>query len=214
MPSGPSSFSRKPRTSRLRSPIIAITVTSAELWRDIEPSSVLLPTPLPPKMPMRWPLPQGSSPSIARMPVTSGCVMCSRSSGLAGVAVQAVGVSRFDRRAAVHRLAEAVDDAAEQARAHLDARVLAARRHRSPSCRPSISSSGIESTRPSRKPITWVRMRRPSAVWISQKSPIATRGPARLHQQPDHLGHLAGPAERRRCGPARRSRARARCDAS
>ena len=28
------------RTSRLRSPIMAITVTSAELWRDMEPSRV------------------------------------------------------------------------------------------------------------------------------------------------------------------------------
>ncbi len=59
-----------------------ITVTSAELWRDMEPSSVLLPTPLPPKMPMRWPLPQGSRLSMARIPVTSGWVMCSRASGL------------------------------------------------------------------------------------------------------------------------------------
>ena len=48
------------RTSRLRSPIKPITLTSATLCSAIAPSSVLLPTPLPPKMPMRWPLPQGS----------------------------------------------------------------------------------------------------------------------------------------------------------
>ena len=82
---GPVPCSRKARTSRLRSPISAITVTSAELCRDMEPSSVLLPTPLPPKMPMRWPLPHGSRPSMARIPVTRGWVMCSRSSGLPGV---------------------------------------------------------------------------------------------------------------------------------
>ena len=72
------------RTSRLRSPISAITLTSAELERDMEPSSVLLPTPLPPKIPMRCPLPQGSRLSIARMPVTNGSSMWSRSSGLGG----------------------------------------------------------------------------------------------------------------------------------
>jgi hypothetical protein len=49
----------KARTSRLRSPISAITVTSAELERAMEPSRVLLPTPLPPKMPMRWPFAAG-----------------------------------------------------------------------------------------------------------------------------------------------------------
>ena len=40
----------------------------------MEPSNVLLPTPLPPKIPMRWPLPQGSSPSMARMPVIEASV--------------------------------------------------------------------------------------------------------------------------------------------
>ena len=36
---------------------------------------------------------------------------------------------------------------------------------------------GIESTRPSRKPITCVRMVRPPRVLISQKSPTAAAGP-------------------------------------
>ena len=87
-PSGPSSFSRKPRTSRLRSPIIPITVTSAELWRDMEPSSVLLPTPLPPKIPMRCPLPQGSRLSMARIPVTSGSGDVLAVQRIAGLAAQ------------------------------------------------------------------------------------------------------------------------------
>ena len=64
----------------------AMTLTSAKLCRDMEPSSVLLPTPLPPKMPIRCPLPQGSRLSMARMPVASGSVMCSRSSGPGGAA--------------------------------------------------------------------------------------------------------------------------------
>ena len=81
MPSGPISCSRKARTSRLRSPTKAITVISAELLRAIDPNRVLLPTPLPPKMPTRWPRPTGSRPSMARKPVSSGAVMCSRSSG-------------------------------------------------------------------------------------------------------------------------------------
>ena len=49
------------------------------------PSSVLFPTPLPPYNPIRWPRPQGSKLSIARIPVTRGSVMCSRSMGPGGV---------------------------------------------------------------------------------------------------------------------------------
>ena len=40
-----------------------------------------------------------------------------------------------------------------------------------------FSSSGIESTRPSRNPMTCVRIVRPWRVAISQKSPIAAAGP-------------------------------------
>jgi len=64
--------------------VLMPTIQSAELWRDMEPSSVLLPTPEPPKMPMRWPRPQGRRPSMARMPVGRSRVMGSRSSGLTG----------------------------------------------------------------------------------------------------------------------------------
>lgn len=84
IPSGPISCSRKARTSRFLSPTSAITVTSAELFRDIDPKSVLLPTPLPPKMPIRWPWPTGIRPSTARSPVTNGAVICSRASGPGG----------------------------------------------------------------------------------------------------------------------------------
>ena len=48
---------------------------------------------------------------------------------------------------------------------------------RLPNSSPLVSSNGIESTWPSRNPITWARILRPSALWISQKSPTATAGP-------------------------------------
>ena len=62
----------KSRTSRPRSPIRAITVTSAAVYRPIMPNSTLLPTPEPEKMPLRWPRPTVSIASIARMPVAMG----------------------------------------------------------------------------------------------------------------------------------------------
>ena len=52
-PSGPRSRSKNSRTSRPRSPIRAITEISLSELRAIEPSRVLLPTPLPAKIPIR-----------------------------------------------------------------------------------------------------------------------------------------------------------------
>ena len=52
-PSGPRSFSMNSSTSRPRSPIRAMTLTSAAVFRAIIPSNVLLPTPEPAKMPTR-----------------------------------------------------------------------------------------------------------------------------------------------------------------
>ena len=48
---------------------------------------------------------------------------------------------------------------------------------RSPGCKPSISSSGIDNTRSLRNPITCDRIDRPEAVRTSTKSPIDTTGP-------------------------------------
>ena len=42
------------------------------MLRAIMPISVLLPTPLPPKMPTRWPRPQVRKASTARMPQPIG----------------------------------------------------------------------------------------------------------------------------------------------
>ncbi|MNP40256.1 hypothetical protein D3C76_1338840 [compost metagenome] len=83
-PSGPKSRSIKSNTSRPRSPISAITFTSAAVFRAIMPSKVLFPTPEPAKIPTRWPLPTVRSPSMARMPTLMGSSTLGRFNGLLG----------------------------------------------------------------------------------------------------------------------------------
>ncbi len=78
------SFSRNSRTSRPRSPISAMTLTSASAWLAIMPSRVDLPTPLPAKIPRRWPRPHGIKVSMALMPVRKQCWMRWRFSGCGG----------------------------------------------------------------------------------------------------------------------------------
>ncbi|MNC27428.1 hypothetical protein D3C75_756000 [compost metagenome] len=84
-PSGPRSRSMKSSTSLPRSPIKAITFTSAEVLRAIMPIRVLLPTPDPAKIPTRWPLPIVSKPSIALTPILIGSCTLGRFSGLDGM---------------------------------------------------------------------------------------------------------------------------------
>ena len=134
---------RAPRGCARRS--CAITVTSAELWRAIAPSSVLLPTPLPPKMPMRWPLPQGSQAvdgADAGHQRLGDVLAVER---IAGRAVEAVGFAPRQsagrhRSACRSRRSRAPAAPGRPARAPPPARATT----RSPSCRPSISSSGME----------------------------------------------------------------------
>jgi hypothetical protein len=57
---------------------------SAEVYFAIIPSNVLFPTPLPPKIPMRWPIPQVSRASMDRTPVCMDSRMGSRSMGFDG----------------------------------------------------------------------------------------------------------------------------------
>ena len=83
--------------------------------RAIIPSSVDFPTPLPAKMPRRWPRPIGVKTSIARTPVWNGRLICCRSSGFGGRFFRPRVNSRPERAALVDRLAEPVDHAAEQA---------------------------------------------------------------------------------------------------
>ena len=71
MPSGPSVFSTNSRSSRPRSPIMAITTTSASTPRASPDSSVDLPTPDPANSPIRWPVTRGSSVSKTAKPVGS-----------------------------------------------------------------------------------------------------------------------------------------------
>ena len=120
-PSGPRSCSMNSRTSRPRSPTRAITLTSALVPRAIMPSSVLLPTPEPAKMPRRWPRPHGMRASIARTP--SGQRLADRRPARA----RRAGAASIGRRAstgrggqAVDRAAEAVEHPAEQAGADVD----------------------------------------------------------------------------------------------
>jgi hypothetical protein len=69
MPSAPRLLRTKSLTSRPRSPTSPTTFTSACEERQIMPSSELLPTPAPAKMPRRWPTPSVSMLSTARTPV-------------------------------------------------------------------------------------------------------------------------------------------------
>ena len=86
MPSSPRSFSMNSRTSRPRSPMSAITVTSASVLRTIWAIRVDLPPPAAAKMPIRCPSPQVSIASSARNPSEIGLSMTRRSSGFGGSA--------------------------------------------------------------------------------------------------------------------------------
>src|SRR5579862_1633983 len=55
---------------------------------------------------------------------------------------------------------------------------------RSPGCRPSVSSSGMDSTRSLRNPMTWERIDRLDDVLTSTKSPIETTGPREAISRP------------------------------
>ena len=86
MPSGPRSRSMNSTTSRPRSPIRAMTLTSALVYRAIMPMSVDLPTPEPAMMPTRWPLPRVSRLLMERTPTSRMSVMRGRCRGLGGSA--------------------------------------------------------------------------------------------------------------------------------
>src|SRR6266481_5687320 len=93
-PSSPSALRSSP-TSRPRSPIRPKTVRSALVLRAIMPMSVLLPTPLPPKMPTRWPRPQvrKASPNDDLVAITDAG-RAVQGHGENGVAAEADNLSR------------------------------------------------------------------------------------------------------------------------
>ncbi len=86
MPSSPMSFSINSRTSRPRSPISAITLISALVLRANIPISVLLPTPEPANIPIRWPFPTVISPSTAFTPSGSTSLIMTLAIGSGGIA--------------------------------------------------------------------------------------------------------------------------------
>ena len=86
MPSRPNESVKNSPTSRPRSPIKAMTLTAAAGLLAIEPSNIDLPTPVPAKMPTRWPRPQVNKPSMAATPVSIGVSIGARSSGLGALA--------------------------------------------------------------------------------------------------------------------------------
>nr|CAA39531.1 unnamed protein product [Bacillus subtilis subsp. subtilis str. 168] len=83
-PSFPRSFSINSRTSRPRSPTSAMTFKSASVCLAIIPIKVLFPTPLPAKIPIRWPLPTVSKLSIDLTPTPIFSRIGGRFIGLGG----------------------------------------------------------------------------------------------------------------------------------
>ena len=81
------------------------------------PSVTLLPTPEPEKMPIRWPRPQVSRPSIARTPVESGVSIRGRSVAGGGAPASGRPLGQHGRRAMVDGSSAGVDHAAQQFRA-------------------------------------------------------------------------------------------------
>ena len=101
------------RASRPRSPISAITLTSAEVPRAIMPSSMLLPTPGIAKTPIFWPTPSVISPLTARTPTSSWVSVSPRAIGSSGGGSSSIGSPVGGNRLAVERTAEPVEHAAQ-----------------------------------------------------------------------------------------------------
>ena len=166
------------------------------------PSSVVLPTPEPAKMPMRWPRPQGTRPSSARTPSGSGRSIrgAERHRRRRHRRPPLRARRRSGRRPSIgwpspsstRPSSSVADDDAE-----------ATRRWRSRGCRGRcrrISPSGISSVRPSRKPTTSAgtgSARRPAL----DHAAFAHLGmePGRLDHEPDHRQRPG-----RSCGRGRR----------
>ena len=207
------------RTSRPRSPTRQMTLTSADVERAIIPSSEDLPTPEPAKMPRRWPRPQGTSESSARTPSVTRSVIRGRSSGDGGAPTIGRWASAVERRAAVDRVAEAVEHAARAARGRSGtetSRPVAVTM--SPGPMPCISPSGISSVRPERKPTTSagivVQAGRRRSRPVRTVADLADLGlqAGRLDDQPDQVHDAAVAAVQvgARDGAAAASRQRAR----
>ena len=210
-PSGPRSRSMNSRTSRPRSPSSAITLTSAVVCRAIMPSSTLLPTPLPAKMPMRWPRPEREQPVDARARrcrAARGCA--ARSSGLRRLGASS---ERAARRPIgpepVDRAAEPVEHAAEQAVADVGVERAAERDHhgaRDGCPRGRRAASAGRRARGSPPPGRACRGGRRARC--GRPRPTATGSDDDLDDLADHARHAAVHGEARRVARSPRSRRR------
>ena len=151
---------------------------SAPVPRAIMPSNVLLPTPLPPKIPMRWPRPQVTKASRARMPQPSGSRMGTRSRGRGADPSthtdRCARYSPFESRGAP---VASITRPSKSLPTRIDDRVPQAT-IRSPKRMPCGFSTAMESMVDPRKPITSPEYFLPMALVISQDSPIEQKGPS------------------------------------
>ncbi len=183
-PSAPSALRTKSPTSRPRSPMSPTTMTSASLCRQSMPSSVLLPTPVPAKRPMRWPRPSGRSASMARTWVSIAWWIGWRAKGLGGAALSGprsrqtgFGLSSSGLpKASSTRPRSASPTSAKPAPGRM--------RTRAPGDRPATEPSGAVSVRPLRKPMVSSATTRPSGRSASSCSPTATVTPSTSTSRP------------------------------
>ncbi len=180
-PSGPRSCSMNSRTSRPRSPTRAMTLTSALLPRAIMPIRVLLPTPDPAKMPIRWPVPQGISASIARTPRASGLRMLGRRSTSGGRASMERRPSSAGRPRPSSGRPRPSSTRPSSASPTPTCTAVPVATTVWPGPTPAASPSGISRVRPSRKPTTSACSGGRPVRWpgrrISQRSPMPASGP-------------------------------------
>ena len=101
-------------TSRPRSPMRAITLTSAAVWRAIMPRSVLFPTPEPEKMAIRWPFPIVSRALTAFTPTSRGCAILFLRHGVRGLGIEGGLGLGVHRPFFVNRAAHRVQDPAQE----------------------------------------------------------------------------------------------------
>jgi hypothetical protein len=149
-------------------------VTSAELWRDMEPSSVLFPhaAAAEDSDALAFAAGQQAVDGAHAGDQRLGDVLAIERIG--GLAVEAVGARTSMGGPPSIGLPKPSMTRPSRPGETSDAGLLAARLHQVAQLQPSISSSGMESTRPLRKPITCVRMRRP----------LARPGPRRNRRSP------------------------------
>src|SRR5579875_361108 len=166
-------------TSRPRSPIRAMTLTSLSPLRASMPRKVLLPTPLPANTPIRWPRPQVSMPSSTRTPVTRGVVMGRRRNGCearpAPVTVTAAPRMGGPSSMGTPRPSTTRPSSSPPTVTRAGAPVAMTRL---PGVMPAASPKIIVIARSPRKPTTWQRTGLPSPRVMTACSPMAAASPA------------------------------------